>query len=143
VSQIEGPVLGLPELDTPHADLLRQAATLATATRARRDREAATILQGLIEAAATHFAFEEECMQRTAYPDRGPHRAAHDLFLQDLHASALEIGRTGVSPRIVDWASVRLQQWLRYHIEVNDRPLARHLQRKPSPAGTHPVHRRS
>jgi hemerythrin-like metal-binding protein len=143
VSRIDGPVLGLPELDTPHADLLHRAADLAAAAGARHARRTATILDGLLEATALHFAFEEEWMERTAYPARGAHRAAHELFLQDLHASALEIASSGVSPRIVDWASVRLQQWLRFHMEANDRPLARHLHRVARTPGTRPAHRRS
>jgi len=143
VSKIEGPVLGFPELDAPHADMLQRAADLAAATRGRRDREAASALETFIDATTRHFAFEDEWMERTAYPDRGAHRAAHDLFLQDLHASALEMRQAGVTPRVAEWASERLQQWLRFHIEVNDRPLARHLQRKERPAGARPVHRRS
>jgi hemerythrin len=143
MSQIEGPVLGVPALDAPHADLLQRAADLAAATQARRDREAAAILEGLVEASARHFAFEEEAMEQTVYPDRAAHRAAHDLFLQDLHASAIEVGQSGVTPRVTEWASGRLQQWLRFHMEVNDRPLARHLQRRASPPGTHPSLRRS
>lgn len=143
MTKIEGPVLGIPELDSQHLDMLRRAADLAASTRARRDREAATLLEGFMEATALHFAFEEEWMERTAYPDRGAHRSAHDLFLQDLHASALEMGASGVTPRVAEWAATRLQQWIRYHIEVNDRPLVRHLQRKPSPTAPRPTVRKS
>jgi hemerythrin len=143
MSRIDGPVLGFPELDSPHAEMLRRAADLMAAANGRRDREAATILDALLDASALHFAREEELMERTAYPQAGPHRAAHDLFLQDLHACASEIARDGVTPRIVKWASVRLQQWLRYHMEANDRPLARHLQRKDRSPRARPAHRRS
>jgi hemerythrin-like metal-binding protein len=143
MSRTDGPVLGFPELDAPHADLLRRAADLATAAGARQDRKAASVLDGLVEATVLHFAFEEEWMERTAYPRRGPHRTAHELFLQDLHGCAREIARSGVSPRILEWASVRLQQWLRYHMEANDRPLARYLQRFERSPGTRPTQRRS
>jgi hemerythrin len=143
VSRIDGPLLGLPELDAPHADLLKRAADLAAAASARQDCRAATILDGLLEATALHFAFEEEWMERTSYPERGAHRAAHDLFLQDLHASSREIARAGVSPRIATWASARLRQWLRFHMEVNDGPLARFLQGAARPPAGLPRHKRS
>jgi hemerythrin-like metal-binding protein len=143
VSRIDGPVLGLPELDAPHADLLKRAADLAAAAGARQDGRAATILDGLLEATTLHFAFEDEWMERTSYPARRAHRAAHDLFLQDLHASSREIARAGVTPRIVAWASARLQQWLRYHMEVNDGPLARFLQRAARPPAGLPRHKGS
>jgi hemerythrin len=138
MSHVHGPVLGMPELDAPHADMLSRADDLAAAARSRQARKATKLLDGLIETTALHFAYEEEWMDRTGYPDRAAHRAAHDLFLQDLHTSGLELRASGVSPRIVDWACGRLQQWLRFHMEKNDRPLARYLervatQRRPSP----------
>ncbi len=140
MSRVQGPVLGMPELDAPHADLLSRADDLAAAARARRARSTTTLLDGLIEATALHFAYEEEWMDKTSYPDRVAHRTAHDLFLQDLHAASVEVRAAGVTPRVLDWACGRLQQWLRFHMEKNDRPLARHLERTrvrpsaPSPA---------
>jgi hemerythrin len=132
MTTVHGPVLGIPELDAPHADMLSRADDLAAAARSRHARKAATVLDSLIEATALHFAYEEEWMDRTAYPDRVAHRTAHDLFLQDLHNSGQEIRASGVTPRVLDWACGRLQHWLRFHIEKNDRPLARHLERTAS-----------
>ncbi|HET8734867.1 MAG TPA: hemerythrin family protein [Anaeromyxobacteraceae bacterium] len=144
MSRVQGPVLGMPELDAPHADLLSRADDLAAAARARRARSTTTLLDGLIEATALHFAYEEEWMDKTAYPDRVAHRTAHDLFLQDLHAASVEVRAAGVTPRVLDWACGRLQQWLRFHMEKNDRPLARHLERtRVRPAASTPAAIRS
>ncbi len=137
-TRIEGPVLGTPALDAPHADLLRQAGELAAAARDRDDRRAMRLAEALVEATALHFAFENELMERTAYPDRAPHRSAHDLFLQDLSLMAEEIGEAGITPQVLDWATGRLPQWLRYHIDKNDRPLARHVERVESRIGAAP-----
>jgi hemerythrin len=126
--RIEGPILGARDLDAPHADLLRRAAELAEAAHARDDRRAVQIGDGLLEATAVHFAFENDLMEQTSYPDRAPHRSAHDLFLQDLHLMVEELEEAGVTPRVVEWSTGRLPQWFRYHIEKNDRPLARHVQ---------------
>jgi hemerythrin len=131
MSRVQTPVLGMPELDAPHADLLARADDLAAAARSRKARDAAALLDGLVEATALHFAQEEEWMDRTAYPDRVAHRTAHDLFLQDLHLNSQAIRAAGITPRVLDWACGRLQQWLRFHMEKNDRPLARHLERSP------------
>ncbi len=128
-TRIAGPILGAAELDAPHADLLRRAGDLAAAAAARDDARALGAAQDLLQATAVHFAFEDELMERSAYPDRAPHRSAHDLFLQDLHLMTEEIDDAGITPRVADWATGRLPQWFRYHIEKNDRPLARHLER--------------
>lgn len=143
MTRVHGPVLDHPDLDAPHADLLTRAADVARAAQARQARNVATLVDGLLTAAAQHFAFEEEVMDRTAYPGRVAHRTAHDLFLQDLHASAREIEDHGVSPRVLDWATGRLQEWLRFHMETNDRPLAAHLKRIDRRRGTQPTPHRS
>jgi hemerythrin-like metal-binding protein len=143
MTRVHGPVLGLPELDAPHADMLTRADDLAAAARSRQARKAILALDGLLEATALHFAHEEELMDRTAYPDRVAHRTAHDLFLQDLHTSGLELRASGVTPRVLDWACKRLQHWLRFHMEQNDRPLARHLERAARKQGAAPTLHRS
>jgi hemerythrin len=143
MTHVHGPVLGLPELDAPHADLLARADELAAAARRREARKAASILAGLLEAAALHFAYEDEWMDRTSYPDRVAHRTSHDLFLQDLHVAALELAAGEVTPRILDWAGGRLPEWLRFHMERNDRPLARHLERALRQRGHKSQHPRS
>lgn len=143
MTHVHGPILGLPELDAPHADLLVRVDDLAAAARSRQARKAAGLLDGLIEATALHFACEDEWMDRTAYPDRVAHRTSHDLFLQDLAVSAAEIRAAGITPRILHWACGRLPLWLRFHIEKNDRPLARHLERAALKRGGIPSQQRS
>lgn len=143
MTHVHGPILGMPELDAPHADLLARVDDLAAAARSRQARKAAGLLHGLIEATALHFAYEDEWMDRTAYPDRVAHRTSHDLFLQDLAVSAQEIRASGITPRVLDWACGRLPQWLRFHIEKNDRPLARHLERAALRRGDAPSQQRS
>lgn len=143
MTNVHGPVLDHPDLDVPHADLLARAAELAVAVRDRQERKSATLVDGLLTAAAQHFAVEEELMDRTAYPERVAHRTAHDLFLQDLHGSVREIAEHGISPRVFDWAIGRLQEWLRFHMEQNDRPLAAYLKKVARQRGAQPTPHRS
>ena len=137
------PVLDFLDFDAPHDDLVRRASNLDAAVNAGDRTKAASILDGLIDATVFHFAIENELMERSSYPLLAVHRTAHDLFIQDIHASAQEIARSGISPRINDWASGRLQEWLRYHMEENDRPLADHLRRVKATPGTHSVQKLS
>jgi hemerythrin len=143
MTRVSGPVLGFPELDAPHAEMLSLADDVAAAARSRQPRQATHFLDGLVEATALHFAAEEELMDRTAYPDRVAHRTAHDLFLQDLHVCGQEIRAAGITPRILEWATGRLQLWIRFHIEKNDRPLARHLEQAARKRGGPPAQHRS
>jgi len=139
----EAPPLGFLDFDVPHDDLVRRASDLASAVNARERARAASILDGLLDATVFHFAIENELMEKSSYPLRVVHRTAHDLFIQDLHANAREIVSSGISPRVVDWASARLPDWLRFHMEANDRPLAHHLRRVKATPGTHSVQKLS
>ncbi|MEI7706460.1 MAG: hemerythrin family protein [Deltaproteobacteria bacterium] len=129
MTSFRGPILDMPEMDSPHREMVARAEELAVAARSRNAKKAANLLDELLETTAFHFAQEDEWMDRTSYPDRVAHRTAHDLFLQDLHASALEIRAAGITPRVLEWACGRLPQWIRFHMEKNDRPLARHIER--------------
>ena len=124
-----GPELGIPEMDAQHADLFGHAGDLAAAARGRRAPMAVAAFDRLMEAVALHFAYEDELMDRTGYPDRVAHRMAHDLFLQDLAGAGTELRAAGVTPRVLEWATRRMPQWIHFHIEKNDRPLVMHLQR--------------
>jgi len=73
-----------------------------------------------------HFAEEERLMEESRYPDRGRHRAAHELFLQDFAqvSSGLDQGRLDDAARQLGH---RVGEWLKFHVRVNDAPMAEHL----------------
>jgi hemerythrin len=127
--------VGWPEIDDQHVDLVRRAAEIQDLVRARDAPGAAGLLDAFLEATVRHFATEEELMERSQYGERSAHRGAHDLFLQDLHGLAVELSAAGLTETVVDWAIVRMPEWLTFHIQTNDAPLGRHLRRQLARAG--------
>jgi hemerythrin len=121
--------VGWPEIDDQHVDLVRRAAEIQARVKARDAAGAARLLDGFLEATVRHFATEEELMERSQYGERRVHRGAHDLFVQDLHALAAELAAAGLTETVVDWAMVRMPEWLTFHIQTNDAPLGSHLRR--------------
>jgi hemerythrin len=126
--------VGWEEIDRQHHDLVRQAAALGACVRRRDAAGAAASLDALLEATVRHFLTEEELMERSQYGERSAHRGAHDLFLQDLHALSTELAGRGLTAGVEEWALVRMPEWLTFHIQTNDAPLARHLRRTSPPA---------
>jgi hemerythrin-like metal-binding protein len=116
------------DIEQQHDDLLRRARSLRAAVEARDEAGALEAHDGLLEATILHFKFEEDLMERTGYPERVRHRGAHDLFLQDLHALGSELADAGLTAEVETWATERMPEWLSFHIQTNDAPLARHLQ---------------
>ncbi len=121
------------ELDRQHADVfhrLEVAAAALDATRADLERAAASLVESML----SHIAAEERLMDEALYPDRVRHRAAHELFAADLLRLRDELLATGATPTVRDGLLRRVPEWLRFHILVNDAPLAAHLaRRRPQP----------
>lgn len=69
-------------------------------------------------------------MEETLYPDRGRHRSAHEMFVSDLVQLRGELQQKGSSEVVADWIRTRIPEWLRFHIRVNDAPLAAYLSRQ-------------
>jgi len=80
-------------------------------------------------------------MSSTRYPERGRHRAAHELFMQDFAQLSQELEASGLAPSTARWIAVRVPEWFAFHVQVNDVPLERFLSsrrrpQEPSPGGT-------
>ncbi len=118
---------GFEEIDGQHAVLCTRLETALEAVRA--DSLAATkqALQALENYLVAHFTAEERFMAAAAYPERGRHKSAHDLFMQDFAQLIAEIEVTGLSVPVVEWITKRVPEWLKFHIQVNDLPLGRFL----------------
>lgn len=123
------PTTGWSDIDEQHADLLARADAVRAQVRGRNVAAALRSLDGLMEATVRHFAHEERLMEETRYPERARHRGAHELFLHDLHALASEMAEAGLTATVESWANERMPEWMAFHIQTNDLPLVRHLQR--------------
>jgi hemerythrin-like metal-binding protein len=122
-------VLDSDEMDRHHAILfarLGNAAALLDAGRPELEQVVAKLADDLM----AHLSAEEAVMEETAYPDRCRHKSAHELFLADFLQMREELREKGPTPLVADWIRTRIPEWLRFHIRVNDAPLAAHLARR-------------
>lgn len=121
---------GFEEMDGQHGVLFQRLEAAHAAVRA--DGLAATkrALQELGDYLLAHFAEEEKLMAAAAYPERGRHKSAHDLFMQDFVQLTRELDVTGLSVPVVHWITTRVPEWIKFHIQVNDIPLGRFLSAK-------------
>jgi len=120
------------DMDRQHADLFRLAEAAAVAAEHQPRSGVERAIQSLADALIDHLSAEDAVMDETLYPERGRHKSAHELFLRDFLQLRAELDEKGPTPVVVDWLRRRLPEWLRFHILVNDVPLASHLASRPS-----------
>jgi len=128
---------GFHDIDTQHRVILDRLEAARLAANADDLEGTKQALASLGDAIMGHFQAEEVFMNETSYPERGRHKAAHDIFLQDFHQLTREVEAVGLSPATLSWLSTRLPEWIKFHIQVNDFPLGRFLSARRHSAGTH------
>ena len=119
-------------LDEQHVGLFRLLDAAAEAVETGSVAQAVRAVKAFHEALLDHTAAEETLMEESLFPDRGRHRAAHEVFLTELQQLAAELERTGPTPQVAEWLRVRVPEWLRFHIAVNDAKLGTHLAHRPA-----------
>ncbi len=122
-------------LDTQHVDLFRKLEQAAEALDGPRERLDVAVT-AFAEALLAHVAVEERLMGDTLYPERVRHKSAHELFIADFEQMRGELRASGPSAVVADWVCRRIPEWLRFHIRVNDQPLAAWLLRHRSEGDT-------
>jgi hemerythrin len=133
---------GMPELtlhhellDAQHGEIVRRLEALSGALDGPADGRAPAVA-ALTDALVTHLASEEQLMDDALYPERVRHKSAHELFMADFLQMRRTLDEVGASPEVADWVRHRLPEWLRFHVAVNDAPLAVFLaRRRPQAAG--------
>lgn len=121
-----GLTVGFEEIDRQHRRLIDFVDAAAAAARTGDLAAVRAAVAALGDDLVTHFSSEEGFMAETLYPDRARHKAAHDLFLQDYAQLGKELD-TGLSDLAVHWLTVRVPEWVKFHIGVNDVPLGQYL----------------
>jgi hemerythrin-like metal-binding protein len=122
-------VLGHEELDRQHREMFELLAIAAGAAKAA-GAELEGAVARLADAIVEHIAAEEAVMEETLFPERARHKSAHDLFLADFHQLRDELREKGPTGLVAQGLEVRIPEWLRFHIRVNDALLREHLARK-------------
>jgi hemerythrin len=118
---------GFEEIDGQHRVLLQRLDAAVQAAKADDAAVARTALSALGDYLASHFTAEEALMAASGYPERGRHKSAHDLFMQDFAQLTREVEATGLAMPNVVWIASRMPEWIKFHIQVNDMPLGRFL----------------
>jgi hemerythrin len=130
--------VGFEEIDGQHGDLLQRIEACAESVDAGLEPLRAA-LDALGDTLVSHFAAEESFMAAAGYPERGKHKAAHDLFMQDFAQLSRELQVFGLTPLVRHWIVTRVPEWTRFHIQVNDVPLGRYLAARRFRPGAKPV----
>jgi hemerythrin len=128
--RIEDLLVGHDEMDAQHASLVRRFGDVKRAAKSADSGVLGVALAQLWDEVVAHFATEEALMDEFGYSERNAHRTAHHLFLEDLKALLRERELQGASEEVASWATHRLPEWLSFHVQTNDAPLARYIARK-------------
>jgi hemerythrin len=117
---------GIAKIDYQHETLTDLLNALNEAHRAGKPRDVLLFrLDQLIESVHAHFTDEEALMQEKGYPDFDLHKAEHDFLLAQVLNFREEFAadKVGFSESMMDY----LRDWLRDHILISDRRMARFL----------------
>ena len=123
-------IVGHGAMDAQHSALLLHLAKVQERVAAADATGTAAALAAVWDETVGHFATEEALMEAHTYPERTAHRTAHHLFLEDMKALMRELREQGLSEDVAAWARQRVPEWLTFHIETNDVPLARFVIRR-------------
>lgn len=122
--------LGFEEIDTQHRGILEAMDRAAESARAGNLAATRSAVATLGDQLVAHFSAEEGFMAESLFPDRGRHKAAHDLFMQDFAQLGRVLAGEGLSDLVVQWVATRVPEWVKFHIRVNDSALAAYLSSK-------------
>lgn len=121
----------IPEIDEQHKQIIDFLNQLDRAKIDRTEKETIeNIANSLIEYAKNHLECEEGYMKEYAYPDSEEHLKEHEEFRRKIKAINREIQSSGHNPGGILKASIMLQQWLMWHIQVTDRRLGEYLKQQ-------------
>ncbi len=115
--------IGVPEVDHEHRELIEliNAAHAELAETPSND-SAAEFLGEIHARIAAHFALEEKIMGAAGYDRLGPHKAAHEILLDDIR-ELMDSCETSQAPdAVLDPAvfGARLAEWFGEHFRTED-----------------------
>lgn len=122
--------VGHEQIDAQHRAIVRQLMEASERAEAEDRAGVEAALLRLWDETVGHFATEEALMEAHGYPERAAHRSSHHLFLEDLKGLLTAIREHGLDEDVKAWATQRAPEWIAFHIQANDAPLARFLARR-------------
>ncbi|BDG05832.1 bacteriohemerythrin [Anaeromyxobacter oryzae] len=127
-------VLDNQDMDRQHAVLFARLTAVSELLDGGPRPELERAVAALADDLMAHLASEEALMEETLYPERARHKSAHELFVADFLQMREELREKGPTPPVTEWLRIRIPEWLRFHVRVNDAPFAAYLaRRRPQP----------
>jgi hemerythrin len=121
--------VSIKSIDEEHKILVNMINDLHSAMGSGKGKDVmGKILTGLADYTKTHFAFEENLMQKHGYPGYLAHKGQHDALtkqVNDLYIKFAE-GKTMVTVEVMHF----LKNWLTDHIQNTDKKYAPFLSSK-------------
>lgn len=118
---------GNADIDRQHQEIIRRLADLVESLEAGRREEIGKMFDFLGDYVVEHFSAEERAMERTRYPGRNVHAAAHVRFVKQYAELRGLYEAAGPSFAVAVRTATWIEDWLKAHIFGADRALARHL----------------
>lgn len=119
--------VGVESIDAEHKQLIADLNELYEALHARKSKERlAEILDKLILSASVHFRNEEDCFEKTGYPDREAHGLEHEDLLRQIHKVQFQFENSPNGRLPLD-IMLFLRDWLLEHIRGADKKYSAHL----------------
>lgn len=118
-------LLGEPEIDHQHQELVRMLNELNDAVRNNYPpEEVARLFDAMVSYAELHFAVEEQLMDKYSYPERGVHKNEHKRLIEEAAFLKEKLARGG---ELLVLQS--LKDWLLAHTYHVDKPFVDYLHR--------------
>jgi hemerythrin len=116
---------GVPEIDEQHRQLIRHVnnleALLVQTNLSRAEVESLLEFVGFLEDyVVSHFAYEEECMQRFRCPMHEKNKLAHQQFLGLFRGFRDRIGKEGMRMDLIKELNQTIHAWIEGHILTVD-----------------------
>lgn len=125
---IERYVLGIPEIDEQHLELVKRINAFVNAfNEGKGDTEIKAIVSFLEEYVVSHFNNEEALMERHRYFDLDEHHAVHDTYMRKVNQLVRDLDNNGIIAVQAETIHLLLIDWLSNHIDVEDRKFAEHI----------------
>ena len=117
------------KIDEQHRKLITLINELFEAMKIGKGNEAlGSIFQGIVSYTKTHFAYEEQLMQKFNYPELRSHKQEHQKLISETEALLLKFNQNqaGIATKVGNF----LKSWIVNHIQQVDKKYSGYLAAK-------------
>lgn len=120
--------VGIRKMDEQHKQLIGLVNALYSQKGTHKKDFVEKILATLVLYTRIHFVDEERILKKLAYPYFDKHHEQHVQFIKAVDRFRTELQRSGPTPELIDKLSLFLSNWLKQHIQVEDRAYGAYLE---------------